>query len=171
MFRFLSVPLLFSAMVGPAQAADLNAVSRPCRVEILDIARAHCLDHLADQRELAIEGLIGKALSDLQGLRAADLIRFDRELRDSQGAWSDGVRASCEADHGDDLPGRALCRLAAALERSAKVKELLNEARDRLGAAPLPDLDPQQVETFVPLPDPPAGPDVDSRLPVVIPFD
>ena len=63
----------------------------------------------------------------------------------------------------------ARCQLRATMARRDLVRAELNKMRLQFGQTPLMPI-PDEFEVLVPLPDPPAGPAVDPRLPLRIPL-
>jgi hypothetical protein len=113
---WLSVPSL--AATGPP--AD-------CAAETLPIARAACLDLAADTLAHAMEVALDRFAAGLAGSAP-----FAADLGRAQDAWARMVAAACTQA---DTVARAACRLVAAQERSTRVTETLERARNRLGQA------------------------------------
>lgn len=139
----------------------------PCGYEPTERSRAHCLDALTDGLRMRIDAEIGASTVDLMALNARQLRTLERGLKTAQRDWRRQVDRACR--DGAGRVAAATCRLRATVERRRKVRAELSEMRERLGMSPLIAI-PDEYEVLVPLPDPPAGPDVDPRLPLRIPL-
>ena len=118
---------------------------------------------------MTIDAEIASSTVDLMALSAKQLIRLERELRRSQRKWLRQMRRTCRSGSETSI-GIARCRLREMAARRDLVRAVLNKMRLQFGQAPLMPT-PDEFEVLVPLPDPPAGPDVDTRLPLRIPLN
>ena len=118
---------------------------------------------------MTINADIASSTVDLMALNAKQLIRLERELRRSQRKWLRQMRRACQSGSETSLD-IARCQLRATMARRDLVRVELNKMRLQFGQATLMPI-PDEFEVLVPLPDPPAGPDVDTRLPLRIPLD
>lgn len=117
---------------------------------------------------MQMDAHIGASTVDLMALSARSLVRLDRQLRKSQRDWYRNMIRDCRAEPDPPL-GAATCRLRETLARRDRVHKELAQMRLQLGQAPIIPV-PDEFEILIPLPDPPAGPDVDARIPLRIPL-
>ncbi|MEM7059008.1 MAG: hypothetical protein AAF557_15590 [Pseudomonadota bacterium] len=161
--------ILWIIVGTPVAAGPIDDAARPCLVERLDQARAACLGYIADEREAKTEGRIATATVDLQAATAEEIQAFERELEISQKRWRDRVQAECRRYFPGDQVAYQRCRLGEAIARDKVVRTTLDQARVRMGLDPLARV-PDEIEVLIPLPDAPAGPDADLRVPLVVPI-
>lgn len=159
------IGIILSFVAVPALAGPIEDAARPCLIERLDTARAACLGVIADQWIAKTEGRIAVATIDLQAANAKELKAFERDLEVSQHFWRDRMESACRSD---DPVAYQECRLGSALERDGVVRDVLAEARAKMGLRPVIEV-PSEIEVLIPLPVPPAGPDADVRIPLVVP--
>ncbi len=168
--RMLVVCLTLALTTGTSVAEPPEA--RPCRVERLDFAKAACLGYAADVIEARIEAQLVQATAELQGAYASEILEFEDALRRNQLDWRADVQAECR----DQTPGTVAfqsCRIEAAQAREGQVREALAVLQDRFGTGTDYQIAvPDAVEVLVPLSLPPraGGPDVDVRLPLILPI-
>lgn len=139
--------------IAPIAAETLERAERNCATELLQRARAACLDYLAEQRELAIEARIASTLAGLQAARPAELRALAIRYRDSQAAWRSAVEEICMDE---DVLSEQRCRLAAVLARDEEVSESLARAGENLGGPAEPEIfGLDEVDVWIPLELPP----------------
>ena len=162
------VTLIFAA----ASASLACAGSEPdaCRVERSPVAKAVCLELIADQQFLKMSQQIDDVLSRLQAASSSELLQLDDQYRTAQLRWSQTVLEACTNRHAGDLVKTQTCRLSATSTRRAQLALSLQRAAEDFGApaeynAPIPDA----VEVLVPLSVPlPFG--AEARLPLLVPL-
>ena len=163
----LSVGIVLVAL--SVRAGPVDDAARPCLIERLTQAKAACLGAIADSLDAKVEARIAGATADMQGAVASEIQSFERQLAISQKRWRDRVQSECRRYFPDDAVSYQTCRLGQVIERDDVVKSTLDTARARMGLTTTAEI-PDEIEVLIPLPDAPAGPDADLRVPLVVPI-
>ncbi len=162
--RLLSLWALAFATATHADPLDT------CRIERLAQAEAACLQHVADTLLQALTNRIESAATRIQLATGPELQDFETELRRTQADWRLKMERTC-SEIGPALdPEVQDCRLSAVLDREAEIDAVFAETIDPLvGVLPGSEYVPDEIEVFVPLPNPPAGPFAPTGVPVIVP--